>query len=378
MVKLKMQMFYIAILAIVYLTSCNEVPLIHEFPIGMSEKDLSLKINEGLIDGKFVLANTNDSNEFYYNWKLTDTSLFTKVSFNQDGVIDGKLRITVINLNDSTIVKDLDESLDEIKMRDAAKNNILALNLSPTKSRIIYSTCPKVKLDKVLLHLHELYGKVDSIIVDRGWNNDTAYVKYYFHYKNSEIILRRENILPPSVYIPFSHTASACVYQLSKSYDSEFNEIREMKRKQLKPADIIRVPISYRIERNVDKYGYEEITLPLTIDISIMNRRTLLESRSIRSMKGSIVIKDEYDELLQSIDDIEYDTHDLNSQQPGIVHALGGEIIATNSIRYNAALNIKSRTIPLKFKSAVLQGQAFSLEFIPNAIKFSDGAVLKD
>ena len=377
MVKFKTQIFYIAFLGTACLTSCKPAPLIPGFPMGLNEKGMNAQIKKNVSDGKFTLEK-NDSNAYNYNWKISDTSIYTRVSFNHDGLIDGKLRITVVNLSDSMTNKDVDESLDEVNANDAGLDDVFAESLGPTKTHLFYFTCPKIKLDMVLLHLHDVYGKEDSITVDRDFDNDTLFVNYHFHDKNSQIVLRRGNIHRPSVYIPFSHISRAYVYQLSKSYDSEFNEIRETKRKQLKPADIISVPISYRIEKNVDKYGYEEISLPLTIDISVRNRHTLFESRRIRSMKGSIVIKDGYGELLESIDNIEYDTHDLNSEQPGILHALGDEVIVSSYSNYRATLNLNDRTISPKFKAAVIQGQSFGIEFVPNAIKFSDGTILKD
>lgn len=93
-------------------------------------------------------------------------------------------------------------------------------------------------------------------------------------------------------------------------------------------------------------------------------------------MKGKVIISDSYGQVLKICENIEYNIEGLNSVKPGITYALGGEPVATNSRIYKAHLLVIPSGNSQDLKDAVRNNRKLLLEFVPDALKFSDGSIL--
>jgi len=381
MYNLKSTLAYAILLMAIIITSCKSHALVPGFAIGMSTEEFTSSIKAKVANGEFMKSDDNDTLHFIHQMRLKDTSIWTNVSFNHDGIPYGNLRICVIDLTDSVKVIDVPESIDVAAAKEVPEDEMLHGRLGPESTRIVYTTCPMVKFTKSLLYLNDLYGKEDSITYMIYLNSntmafDTTYTLYHFHDSKSNIVLRRKKVLPPSFYIPYSHTKRAQIYQVSKNYEKEFQQVKEEKRKKLRPSDIIRVPVEYTIVSNKNDYGSEDVNLELTTNIYLSDRITLIESREINSMKGKVIISDTYGQVLKICENIEYNIEGLNSVKPGLTYALGGEPILTNSISYKAHLSVIPSRNPQELKDAVRNNRKLSIEFVPDALIFSDGSIL--
>lgn len=386
------------------LSSCKSHQLIPGFTMGMSEQELKSSKENKLATGEFIKSRySEDSSSFIYNWRLLDTTIYTSVAFNNDGAPFGNLRICVININDSLINRVLPQPYNQVKYEESDREFILNADRGSTGTQIVYSTCPEVKFRRVLAYLQSNYGKQDSITYqinkytvdsypfheahigppsqiimnDTTAVEDTVYTKYHFHNSKSKIVLRRSKIFPPSQIISFSHISSVVVYQMSNSYESELAKIIDEKKKGLKPSDIISAPIYYQLENRKDANGYKATFVMMTMTVGMKNRRTFIESREISSIKGRIVIKDIYDEVLKTIDDVEYETNGLTSKYPGMDYALDDEAVFGNTTTYHPWLEVSPRFDSQKFQDAIRNNRKLKIEFVPDAIRFLDGSVLK-
>jgi hypothetical protein len=378
------QLFACTIVAGFILTSCKSHSLIPGFEIGMSELEIRSEVNNKLATGEFAKYEKGDTIRFYYNWKLLDTSIYTRVSFNRDGVPQGKLRIEVIELTDSVTIKDLNEPLESVVAKEEYADRMLHFDLGVNLTRLVYTTCPLVKLTKSLLYLKKKYGKEDSVTYKTSANDfyqkeDTSYTLYHFHDNNSNVVLMCEKIMPPTYYIPFPHSHSAIIYRTSKSYDSELHALVEEQRSKLKPADIIKIPLDYEIEKHKDYYGYETTTIVMSTRIGIENRLTVLESRDISSIKGKLVISDTFGEVLFTAASSEYSVEGLSSEKPGIRYALGGGGVSSQSYNLNdVKVQIGSTSPESKnLRDAIAYNRKLKVEIVPEVIKFADGSLLK-
>jgi len=352
--------------------------------MGMSEQEMKSQSKEKLASGEFIESDyTHDSTHFIHYWKLLDTSIYTRVGFNNDGVPNGSIRITVVDLKEPRSGHVVGESIEAVKAKEVACDQIENFSTAPDSTRIWNTTCPQSKVTKVLSYLRKLYGSEDSITVGRYKNpwdvaDDTLSIYHHFHDGNSEIIVRTSSMLPASFYIPFPHFQRAIVYQFSKTYAAQFEAVREELRKRMTPRDVVSIPVSYKVDKHKDDNGNAQVYLDLTILIAIDSRKSLIESRPIHSIRGKIITSDLYGEVLNVSGSLEIMTPILTSLQPGLPYALGD--ISKGGLKWDenqVTLMVTHELCSQRFKDAVRDGNELKIEFVPDALIFSDGSILK-
>ena len=180
---------------LLFVCSCKSQKLLPGFSIGMSEQETKEEIKSNIDNGNFKKSSYSDSTTFIFNWKLLDSTIYTTVSFNDDGVYSGDLRICVIDINEPTATQKTPEPSDVVVENISKYETIYALKANEAEIVISYSTCPIYKFNKVLQFLQQKFGKEDSITYqinknierDEGWDmarliSDTFYYKYHFHF----------------------------------------------------------------------------------------------------------------------------------------------------------------------------------------------------
>lgn len=377
-------LFACIIVAVILLISCKSHPLIPGFDIGLSEQKMKSQSKEKLASGEFIKSDyMGDSTHFIHYLKLLDSAIYTRVGFNNDGVPNGSLRITVVDLGEPRKGYVVRESIEAVKAKRVASDHFENYSTVPDSTWIWITNCPQSKVTKVLSYLKKLYGSEDSSTVRKYKNpwdiaDDTLSVYHHFHDDNSEIIVRTSSMLPASFYIPYPHFQRAIVYQVSKKYDTEFQAVKEELNRSIMPSDVISIPVQYKVDKRKDEFGDAQVYLDLTILISIDSRKSLIESRPIRSMRGKMIISDLYGEVLQVSSSWEIKTPALKSLKPGLPYALGD--VSKGGWRYDEiaiTLMVTHELCSQRFKDAVRNGIDLKVVFVPDVILFSDGSTLK-
>ncbi|MDP1764492.1 MAG: hypothetical protein Q8L07_11480 [Sediminibacterium sp.] len=209
---------------------------------------------------------------------------------------------------------------------------------------------------------------------------DTSSIRYFFHTSNSIIVLKRSRFYDPIYFIPYTYCSQVALCQYSKSYDTELKQEQDAILQKLRPWDLITIPMRYEIVNKNKKYKFSSTYLDLFAGIGMYGRKTLAENREIESLKGKIVINDNYGNLLQWINDIEIEA---NSSLPsegsiGLLRAIGEEEAYGYYISaYRLSIYVGHKDISNTLKEAVNSKHKLSIEFVPDIIKFKDGTVLK-
>jgi hypothetical protein len=212
---------------------------------------------------------------------------------------------------------------------------------------------------------------------------DTTLWKCYFHDKKSTILLRRGMAEKPSKHIPFVHYNRAELHQISTNYEKELDSIIEARRKALTPKDIITVPVFIEVKSLRGLYDTKETGLFLTALVDPTNRVANEEQRSISSIKGHVIIMDNFGDSIFYCPDMKIDLEIPIPPhlKPGLQYVLDYEGIfglPFYETKRTKFIRINSPEVPEKLKSAVALHEKIKAKYIPEAILFSDGTVLKD
>lgn len=356
--------------------------------------------------------------------------LNSSVEINNDGVFKGKLRVLKFDFtSENGMLIPTNQPIDP-KYPSPAEDKVIYEQLSnerfflfsdPNTGRItglsgrVISKTGYLKLFDYIL---SKFGKPDSTLdasghridtVDlatsnrmkekqvrkfndiRDWLTDTIAIKneidtsefnYYFHSNNAIIVLKRSSFWNPVYYVPFEHLSQCELYQYSKNFNKEVEEIKKSILDSLKPADVITIRMYYYIHGITDKYGIKRDYLDISVNLSPSLRKTSLESREIESMKGRIIIYDRYKKELQTFYEIEINAFGSlparDNGNYGLAYVFNGtahELYRPNSFNIKAYIGHKDNSVALK--QAIALKQDLSIEFIPDAILFKDGTILK-
>ena len=245
-------------------------------------------------------------------------------------------------------------------------------------------------------HLSNRYGSADSIsyITQRVWNThydletgkrqerlDTAFWIYHFHDNESEIQLRRDRIDKPNKYIPFIHYHVAEIHQMVANYEKELASFIEARRKLLTTKDIVSVPIEVR-EYDRDRNGQPGHILALTADINNSQGKMVAieENRPIIGVKGRIVIKDNFGDSIYSFPDFKIDLEEelKVACSPGLQFLFyDPSVTVYRETLRTLTLDLDHPETPRKIKLEIADGNKLRASFVPEAIHFSDGTVLR-
>lgn len=422
------------LLAIIYLSSCASKNIAPEFSIGSSEKTWKDTIRSMVKSGKLKSAFSSDSFSFKYNFKIDNLSLPCIVMVNNDGIDGGKLRVLAFNFTNSEgIVKPNPNSTDS-NYPTPKEDSILFDQLSWERAFVFRDTegrinsigsqiYPKVNYDKLYEFIKKNYGNPDSILdyndnrldtinfthhkvkdvvfkptivsstnedsePDFSWlkgpqidnSIDTSNLRFYFHDSKSIIVIERSQLFPAHYYIPFPHYNEMLVYQYSKGYENELKEAQKEVLKTLQPKDLITIPMNYSVETKSLSYGFKETYVTLSANLEPMLRKTLAEERDIESLKGSVLISDKYGTLIQEVGEVEIASNGslISRGKPGLLKAIGkGDRLMFRREQFTASLNVRAKQSTTAFKNAVAMNYDMSIVFVPDAIRFADGSILK-
>ena len=434
---LKLNIFWLPLFAITVLTtSCKQKSLVAGFRIGMDEKDWRDSIKSMLnrnqlsypLGNKFI-----DSLHFIYNYNLQDTVVKCEFSINNDGIIKGKSRVFVWDFIEVNGIKPdpTDPHYPTAKQDSSLYGELSAqgyfITTNPINKRISYiagGSLPKNIYSKIFNYANKILGEPDSVLdanenridtidfkdtsVISRWNKlreewdvidystimnsngtnyafdkkkgmviDTSRLTYYFHDDNSVIVLERSYFYKSNYYIPFEHVTRCRLYEYSKTYENEFKTQRELILKDLKPSDLITIKLHNQKENKSTSFGLTPV-LTMRNYLHDNNRNTLAESREIESMKGRIEVSDEFGSILQNYKDIVIDAKGaLTCPQPGLYYALGEGFCEYINYEYVVSAYLESKSVTDAFKKAYKNNDVLITVFIPEAIKFKDGTVLK-
>ncbi len=431
-----MKRILVIVVYMVAISSCKQKNLIPNLVIGMEEQVWKDTIKSMLKRGELNVKDMTDSFTYSYKFKTSDSLLNTEITINGDGVGNGKLRVISLDFADTIgIIKPNPNSTDPnypTPSEDSAlyensswedifmsRNNLGRISyisgsvFSVKAYENLYNFLKKNfgnpdsildlkhhRIDTIDFANHKVKGankngisggfdldligateddrkRIDSIIAN---TIDTSNLSYFFHSSNSVIVLERNRFIGPNYFIPFIHTSKAILYQFSNSYDKEFDQEKIAQLKGMRPSDLIAFPLYYDIEKKTTEYGRILTYLMVRANLDPNLRKTLAETREIESMKGRILISDKYGTLIQQIPDIEIQANgSLPAKgQPGRDYAIGmGRGIRYNMYRYGLGIYVGHKDISYALKQAVEMKNALSIEFIPDAIMFTDGSVLK-
>jgi hypothetical protein len=323
-----------------------------------------------------------------YQWNIGDTTLETRIALNGDGISSGTLRL--ISLNLSTV------------------------KIEPTEANdFVTAICPSIKFERAFQFLQQKLGKPDSVryqtigimnpldYIKGGeeylrWANgdkttrgkidslsrlagsDTVSIKYYFHNRQSIVLLKTSKLLSPTSDISHSYFTNVGVYQISAKYETELAAALESEKKGIRPKDIVTVSIYTKASTEEEKlYVVAIVDNPVTQFIS------LAEERKICSIKGRIVFKDNHGDSLLC-----YPDFILNLQQPlqraykpGLQYAMGEYGIFSEpytETQRTIFVRINHSSVPHQLKSSFSTGNKIAATFIPESLLFTDGTTLKN
>lgn len=431
-------MYRLLFFLIITLTiSCSSKRLSPDFRVGASEAEWNDSIKSLLKTGKLKYAYDSDTLSFEYNLKITDTLYDCILMLNNDGISKGKLRVISYSFANNKGVRNANLNSSDPQYPNPAEDSLLYEVLSwegalvsraesgKMSSISLLEIFPKQHYDRVYTHILELYGQPDSIcdrngsrldtinyknhivkdvlfhptkekavkssrekpdfswisksFIDQGI--DTSLIKYFFHSKNSVVVLERSQLFQPNYFIPFQHFTKTLLYEYVNLYDSELNAVMVELSKNLKPNELITVPFDYTIERRILEYGITRTYVNLSGRLEPGLRKTEVERREIESMKGSIIVKDKYGTILQNLSNVEIKSNgSLPSKgEIGLVRVTGNNHIMNNytMAEYSAQLYLDSYESTEAFKQAVNLNYDLFIEFVPNVILFTDGTLLK-
>lgn len=155
---------------------------------------------------------------------------------------------------------------------------------------------------------------------------------------------------------------------------------RNIVNKNIRPSDLITIPLRYEINNKADENGFGGKYLSLSTLLEPKQRKTLAETREIESLKGKILIKDKYGDLLQVLNDIEIECKGSLPAigKAGLAYAIGeDERVFYTSNEYKISLYVNHKDNSSALKQAVSLNHDLSVEFIPEAIMFTGGSILK-
>ncbi|MBC7388120.1 MAG: hypothetical protein H7329_02820 [Opitutaceae bacterium] len=417
----------------VVISSCKQQNLIPNLVIGTEEQAWRDTIKSMLNRGELNVNDKTDSLSFSYRFKTGDQTLNTGLTINGDGIGNGKLRVISFDFANSDGIRKADPNSSDPNYPSPSEDSALYDKLAEevfmyrnTEGRIIGlsgSAFSLTSFNNLFSFLKRSYSGPDSILDnhsnrvdtidfskhvkdkadskkfgdvrdylppanDKSWMNksvqdkslDTSSLKYFFHNVNSVFVLERSQFYEPNYFIPFIHSSSARLTQFSKTYDLDFQKEQEVILKTMRPADLITIPLYYDIEKKSGQYGMILTYLMVRANLDPNLRKTFAETREIESMKGKILVRDKYGTLLQPIPDIEIQANGSLPARgnPGKDYALGiGRGIRYNMYRYGLGIYVGHKDISYALKQAVNMGSTLSIEFVPDAIMFTDGSVLK-
>lgn len=375
--------FIFYVLIILYTTSCKNQELIPGFEIGMTDQELTESIEKAVSNESFKSSVHLDTSEFEYQWIINSQPLYSTVSFNNDGLSFGNLRICVIDITDPPVLRTVSEPFEDVEHKILDHESIIAFKKNANETSLSYSTCPTKKYQIVMTEIEKRYGKEDSTtyrIVDFFSGTDTAYYYHHFHDVNSRIIVRTGKLLPATNYINFPHINSVLIYELSNSYELDLQVLIEQERSKLRPENIITIPITYTISEEVNKWGFEDTYLEMFIYITPDLRKSIVDYRSINSLKGVIYFYDQFHDVLDSVQNIELNTSSAlpPKGEPGLRFALGeSEPYTFTPVQYKPRLKVNHQNVSQNLREAVKNRNKLKIEFLPKYILFEDGTVLK-
>lgn len=375
------------------IVSCKNKQLFKDFTLGDEETQWKNNIQKG-IQNSTLTPNVYDGDTVSYrsNIKYGLDSIPVNIAFNNDGVPFGKLRIITMSLNDSTNSKVVDSN--EInKLNQSNCQNIFTYGDKATNELILwYSICPKNRFEKCLSMLTAMNGKCDSTTYTIK-NRDTLNYHFHFHNANSTFILTRDIYNEPSNIVPFQFCSVAYLTTKSNEYEKELQTTIADKKMRLKPLEAFSFKGKCEIKEEVDKYGFTDTKLKVSIPLNDECRTSKVENRAVTGMKGTIIFKDAFNEKLDEIQDIEINNiKTLNGEvKAGYNCAVSNTNSTVNSKLYvtgkifreylSAAFEPiiypfhKDRTN--KFKFAVKNHSKIHVEYVPTVIVFEDGAIWK-
>jgi len=149
----------------------------------------------------------------------------------------------------------------------------------------------------------------------------------------------------------------------------------------MRHSDLIIIPLFYNIEKKTADYGKVMTYLMVRATFDPDLRKTLAENREIELMKGKIIINDKYGTLLQEFRDIEIQAHGSlpSKNEPGLDFACSFQdgVVRFNLYTYKLGIYVEHQDNSNAFKQAFEMGNTLSIEFVPDAIMFTDGTILK-
>lgn len=372
--------FLLAFVSILFFGCKSNVSPIPGIKLGMEESEWKNSV-ERLKSAGTLQTIGNDSTEYKYKWKLADTSIVVKASFNGDGLPFGNLRIIYLRLTSTegytdTVLFRLDTDTSGINLPDS---------LSNLPDEFIFQACLKNKFDLLKQQMEATYSRLDSISyeiqkISNGF--DTSGYFFHFHKGSTSFILWHSQLLDRSRRVPYYHYEYAGVIIKTKNYDSDFNDVLAKRAMILKPSDIFTCNLSTDVIIEKNERGISSTYLSMNKEISSIDRMHIEESRQIIDMKGKIIITDKYDQVLNILEGI-----DMNLQFPiaakfipGITYLLGnGEHFRLETQNnYGLKLNVYHNENSKELINAIRMGEDVYARFEATVIKFEDGTIIKN
>ncbi len=372
-----MRRIFILFVACIFFASCgSKQSIIPGFNLGMSEsdwkKEITSKINNGV-----VLDMESDSVTLKYNWKISDTSIVVKASFNGDGIPHDDLRVIFINLNN------LDGFTDTVKkgfFADTSLNDNVPFADLP--GEFAFDACLKSRFDVVLNHIRRVYGKPDSVsydLDDRFAPVDTVQTLHHFTNGSENITVWHTSTKVKSRLIPEIHYEKAGVTIMNSNYETGLRKVMKKRASTLQPYDIIRCTLFTRTVEKTEGHGLKKVYLRVWGELTSNSRVDKSETRDIEDLKGRIRLEDKFGDLIMNFLDVEIKLQGpIKSVIPGMDYLLGENVVRMEQpTQIDYYLDINHKECSEKLRNAVLNGSEINGMFIPELIRFSDGEILR-
>lgn len=379
----------------------------------MSENAWKNELRKNIATARFSEI-SKDSLTGLFTWRLSDTSIQVKASFNNDGIQSGRLRVIYFNLNN----KDgFSYNAHEINPIDTGQIETGFVNKPITQdtgfrvgflpSDLFIDVCLKARLETVKSSLESLLGKPDSIRYEfensKGSNwrvgidgdspktspydsdstsgkADTISFHYYYFNGNDVVYLMHSKLLERSKELPHLHYSKAFVLIYPKNYEIELNAEIESRRSKIKAKDLLKLEFYTSIERTRNSYGLEDVNFEFWAPVDPTCIKELSETRPIVAAKGTIRMTDSFGDILQDFEDFDFSLSYPIAQdrKPGLEYVTSTVYLtSSNGSRYQGRLNVFSKKCSEKLRQVILNNGKVNVDFIANSIKFSDGSILR-
>ena len=322
--------------------------------VNTPETDWKKELNN-LVNSKLLIP-TKDSTEYQYLFKLKDTVIRTTVNFNDDGLNNGTLRSIEIDLCDKFSYPQA-----KFKQNEWDWYSILAET----------NICDTLVFYKVYNKLYSIFGKLDSMKYYSYKVGDTSNMTYYFSDNVSSFELFRVYKYDTYAYYPPFYRG-ARLKIISKDYNNQFDLAQKEAFRYLKITDYF--DLSFYPPKATSGFNLSNTLEKDVVSIKLKEvaNYAVADDRKVRMAKGTFQIVDTFDDIIYSKDDLEITPSYLVAPFPKRGYNLSVPF-AFETLTVTLGYDLNSN----KLRAAILHQTNLKAKFIPTAIVFEDGTVLK-